>query len=131
RLTEDNVDDVLRDYDLVLDGTDNFPTRYLVNDACVRLGLPEVWASIYRFDAQVAVFWGRPPAGSGVAPVQLRDLFPAPPEPGAVPSCAEGGVLGALCGQVGSVMATEAIKLITGIGDVLLGRVLVLDVLAS
>lgn len=131
RLTEDNVDDVLRDYDLVLDGTDNFPTRYLVNDACVRLGLPEVWASIYRFDAQVAVFWGRPPAGSGVAPVQLRDLFPAPPEPGAVPSCAEGGVLGALCGQVGSVMATEAIKLITGIGEVLLGRVLVLDVLAS
>lgn len=131
RLTEENVDDVLRGYDLVLDGTDNFPTRYLVNDACVRLGLPEVWASIYRFDAQVSVFWGRPPTGSGVDPVQLRDLFPAAPEPGSVPSCAEGGVLGAMCGQVGSVMATEAIKLITGIGDVLLGRVLVLDVLGA
>lgn len=129
RLEPDSVDEVLRDYDLVIDGTDNFPTRYLVNDACVRLGLPEVWGSIFRFDAQVAVFWGRPPAG--VAPVQLRDLFPAPPAPGSVPSCAEGGVLGALCGQVGSLMATEAVKLITGLGEPLLGRVLVLDALAA
>ncbi|WNB87240.1 ThiF family adenylyltransferase [Cellulomonas sp. ATA003] len=129
RLTPDNVDAVLTGYDLVIDGTDNFPTRYAVNDACVRLGLPEVWASVYRFDAQVSVFWGRPP--DGVPAVQLRDLFPAPPPPGSVPSCAEGGVLGALCGQVGSVMAAEAVKLVVGIGEPLLGRVLVLDGLAS
>jgi len=121
--------DLAADYDLVLDGTDNFPTRYLVNDACVRHGLPEVWGSIFRFDAQVAVFWGRPP--DGVEPVQLRHLFPRPPAPGTVPSCAEGGVLGALCGQVGSVMATEAVKLVTGAGRPLLGRVLVLDALAA
>lgn len=125
----DAVDAVLGGYDLVLDGTDNFPTRYLVNDACVRLGLPEVWASVYRFDAMVSVFWGRPPAG--VPAVQLRDLFPTPPAPGTVPSCAEGGVLGALCGQVGTLMATEAVKLLTGVGEPLLGRVLVLDGLAS
>ncbi|MBC7290188.1 MAG: ThiF family adenylyltransferase [Actinotalea sp.] len=130
RLDERTVG-LLGEYDLVLDGTDNFPTRYLVNDACVRLGLPEVWGSVFRFDAQVAVFWGSPPPGSGVAPVQLRDLFPAPPAPGTVPSCAEGGVLGAMCGQVGSVMATEAVKLLTGVGRPLLGRVLVLDALAA
>lgn len=129
RLAPDTVDEVLGGYDLVIDGTDNFPTRYLVNDACVRLGLPEVWGSIFRFDAQVSVFWGRPPAG--VAPVQLRDLFPFPPPPGSVPSCAEGGVLGALCGQVGSLMATEAVKLLTGVGESLLGRVMVLDALAA
>lgn len=128
RLDEGNVD-LLGDYDLVVDGTDNFPTRYLVNDACVRLGLPEVWGSVFRFDAQVTVFWGAPPAG--VPAVQLRDLFPAPPAPGTVPSCAEAGVLGALCGQVGSVMATEAVKLLTGVGEPLLGRVLVLDALAA
>ncbi|HEY3437245.1 MAG TPA: ThiF family adenylyltransferase [Actinotalea sp.] len=130
-LTEQNVDAVLSGYDLVVDGTDNFPTRYLVNDACVRLGLPEVWASVFRFDAQVSVFWGAPPAGSGVHPVQLRDLFPAAPPAGSVPSCAEGGVLGALCGQVGSLMATEVVKLVTGAGDPLLGRVLVLDALSA
>ena len=129
RLTDGNADEVLAGYDLVVDGTDNFPTRYAVNDACVRLGLPEVWGSVLRFDAQVAVFWGRPP--HGVPAVQLRDLFPAPPSPGSVPSCAEGGVLGALCGQVGSVMATEAVKLLTGTGEPLLGRVLVLDALAA
>lgn len=129
RLTAQNADAILSGYDLVVDGTDNFPTRYAVNDACVRLGLPEVWGSVLRFDAQVAVFWGRPP--DGVAPVQLRDLFPAPPPAGSVPSCAEAGVLGALCGQVGSVMATEAVKLITGVGEPLLGRVLVLDALAA
>lgn len=129
RLTADNID-LIAEYDLVVDGTDNFPTRYLVNDACVRLGLPEVWGSVFRFDAQVAVFWGRPPA-PGPAAVQLRDLFPEPPPPDAVPSCAEAGVLGALCGQVGSLMATEAVKLITGVGDPLLGRVLVLDALAA
>jgi len=131
RLTAANVDEVLAGYDLVIDGTDNFPTRYLVNDACVRLGVPLVWGSVFQFDAQVSVFWGRPPAGSGVSAVQLRDLFPAPPPAGSVPSCAEGGVLGALCGQVGSVMATEAVKLITGAGAPLLGVVLVVDGLAG
>ena len=130
RLTAQNVD-ALRDYDLVVDGADNFPTRYLVNDACVRLGLPEVWGSVLRFDAQVAVFWGRPPEGSGFEAVQLRDVFPVPPPEGSVPSCAAAGVLGALCGQVGSLMATEAIKLITGIGRPLIGRIAVLDALAG
>ncbi|GCE77605.1 adenylyltransferase/sulfurtransferase MoeZ [Cellulomonas biazotea] len=127
RLDESNVDDVLRGYDVVVDGTDNFPTRYLVNDACVRLGVPEVWGSVLRYDAQTTVFWGSPPAG--VPAVQLRDLFPAPPPPDTVPSCAEAGVLGALCGQVGSVMATEVVKLVTGLGEPLLGRVLVVDAL--
>jgi molybdopterin/thiamine biosynthesis adenylyltransferase/rhodanese-related sulfurtransferase len=131
RLTDANADEVLGGYDLVVDGTDTFTTRYLVNDACVRLGLPEVWGSVLRMDAQVSVFWGRPPTGTGVAPVQLRDLFPEPPPEGSVPSCSEAGVLGALCGQVGSLMATEAIKLITGAGEPLIGRVLVLDALAS
>ncbi|HYQ74347.1 ThiF family adenylyltransferase [Cellulomonas sp.] len=121
--------DLLADYDVVVDGTDNFPTRYLVADACARLGLPEVWGSVFRFDAQVSVFWGAPPAG--VPGVGLRDLFPEPPEPGTVPSCAEGGVLGAMCGQVGSLMATEVVKLVTGTGRPLLGRVLVLDALAA
>ena len=130
RLTEESVD-LLADYDIVVDGTDNFPTRYLVNDACVRLGLPEVWGSVLRFDAQVAVFWGRPPAGSGVASVQLRDVFPEPPAEGTVPSCAVAGVLGALCGQVGSLMATEVVKLVTGVGTALLGRIAVLDALAG
>ncbi len=128
RLAPENVE-LLTRYDLVIDGTDNFATRYLVNDACVRWGLPEVWGSVLRFDAQVSVFWGRPPVDSGLAAVQLRDLFPEPPEPGSVPSCADAGVLGALCGQVGSLMAVEAVKLITGIGRPLLGRVLVLDAL--
>lgn len=128
RLDETNVG-LLADYDLVLDGTDTFATRYVVNDACVRLGLPEVWGSVLRFDAQVSVFWGSPPAG--VPAVQLRDLFPEPPPEGTVPSCSAAGVLGALCGQVGAVMATEAVKLITGAGEPALGRVLVLDALAA
>jgi adenylyltransferase/sulfurtransferase len=122
RLTSENADEILRGYDVVVDGTDNFPTRYLVNDACVRLGLPEVWGSVLRFDAQTTVFWAR-------AGVQLRDLFPSPPAPDEVPSCAEAGVLGALCGQIGSIMATEVVKLVTGTGEPLLGRVLVVDAL--
>ncbi|WP_028045960.1 ThiF family adenylyltransferase [Cellulomonas sp. URHE0023] len=122
RLTDGNVDAIFSGYDVVVDGTDNFPTRYLINDACVRLGLPEVWGSVLRFDAQTTVFWGR-------AGVQLRDLFPHPPAGDEVPSCAEAGVLGALCGQVGSVMATEVVKLVTGSGESLLGRVLVIDAL--
>jgi molybdopterin/thiamine biosynthesis adenylyltransferase/rhodanese-related sulfurtransferase len=124
RLTAANADEILRAYDVVVDGTDNFPTRYLVSDACERLGLPVVWGSVLRFDAQVSVFWGR-------AGVTLRDLFPAPPPPESVPSCAEAGVVGALCGQVGSVMATEVVKLVTGIGEPLLGRVLVVDALRA
>lgn len=128
RLSAENAD-LLADYDLVIDGTDNFATRYLINDTCVRLGLPEVWGSVLRFDAQVAVFWGRPPGG--VLAVQLRDLFPEPPPPDQVPSCDQAGVLGALCGQVGSLMATEAVKLITGVGTPLLGRVLLIDALRA
>lgn len=124
-----NARDLLGSYDVVLDGTDNFPTRYLVSDVCADLGIPVVWGSILRFDAQVAVFWSRPPAPAPA--VTLRDLFPAPPPPGTTPSCGEAGVLGAMCGQVGSLMATEAVKLITGAGEPLLGRVAVLDALAA
>lgn len=122
RLTADNALDLLAGYDLVLDGADNFSTRYLVSDACAMAGLPEVWGSVLRFDGQVSVFW------SGQGPT-YRDLFPQPPPPGAVPSCAEGGVLGAMCAAVGAVMATETVKLITGAGRSLLGRLLVLDAL--
>jgi molybdopterin/thiamine biosynthesis adenylyltransferase/rhodanese-related sulfurtransferase len=127
-LTAANAEEVLRGYDVVLDGTDNFPTRYLVGDACTALGVPLVWGSVLGFDAQVSVFWSTPPEGEGVV---LRDLFPDPPEPGEVLSCAQAGVLGALCGQVGAVMATEAVKLLTGVGEPLLGRVLVIDSLAG
>jgi molybdopterin/thiamine biosynthesis adenylyltransferase/rhodanese-related sulfurtransferase len=127
RLDAGNAEQLLGGYDVVLDGTDNFTTRYLVNDTCARLGIPLVWASIFQFDAQVSVFWSRPPAP--VAPVTLRDLFPQAPPEGSVPSCAEAGVLGVLCGQVGSVMAAEALKLIAGFGEPLLGRVLVVDAL--
>ena len=125
-----NARDLLSGYDVVLDGTDNFPTRYLVNDICDDLGRPLVWGSILRFDAQVSVFWSRPP-GERYPAVTLRDLFPAPPAPGTTPSCGQAGVLGAMCGQVGSLMAAEAVKLITGSGEPLLGRVAVLDVLAA
>ncbi len=127
RLDESNARDVMGGYHLVLDGTDTFATRYLISDTCAELGVPLVWASVLRFDAQLSVFWSRPPAG--VAPVTLRDLFPEPPAPGSVPSCAEAGVLGALCGMVGSMMATEAVKLVVGAGQVLLGRVAVVDAL--
>ncbi|PFG33940.1 molybdopterin-synthase adenylyltransferase MoeB [Sanguibacter antarcticus] len=127
RLTAANALTVLEGYDLVLDGADNFATRYLVNDACTILGLPYVWGSIFRFQGQMSLFWSAPPAG--VDAVTYRDLFPTPPPPGTVPSCAEGGVLGALCATVGSVMATEAVKLITGTGRTLLGRLAVYDAL--
>ena len=122
RLDTDNVLEIFADYDLILDGTDNFATRYLVNDAAVILGKPYVWGSIYRFEGQVSVFW----AQEGP---QYRDLYPEPPPPGMVPSCAEGGVLGVLCASIGSIMSTEAIKLITGIGDPLIGRLMVYDAL--
>ncbi|MFE3458864.1 adenylyltransferase/sulfurtransferase MoeZ [Nocardiopsis aegyptia] len=122
RLESDNALEIFADYDLILDGTDNFATRYLVNDAAVLLNKPYVWGSIYRFDGQVSVFWNE------YGP-QYRDLYPEPPPPGMVPSCAEGGVLGVLCASIGSVMVNEAIKLITGIGDPLVGRLLIFDAL--
>jgi adenylyltransferase/sulfurtransferase len=131
RLVASNAAEIIGGYDVVIDGTDNFPTRFLVNDTCARLGLPLVWASVLRFDAQLSVFWATPPADSGVTGVHLRDLFPTPPAEGEVPNCADAGVLGALCGQVGSLMATETIKLITGIGSPLIGRVLVIDALSG
>ncbi|MHA7132253.1 molybdopterin-synthase adenylyltransferase MoeB [Oerskovia turbata] len=124
RLDESNVLDVLAGYDVVLDGTDNFATRYLVGDAAEIAGIPCVWGSIFRFQGQVAVFWARPPVGEGVV---YRDVFPEPPPPGTVPDCATGGVLGAMCGTIGSVMATEAVKLVTGAGRTLLGRLAVYD----
>lgn len=127
RLTLDNAADLFAGADLVLDGTDNFETRYAVNDACARLGLPYVWASVYRTQAQVSVFWSAPPAG--FPGTDLRDLFPTPPRPGTVPSCGDAGVLGALTGQVGSMMAAEAVKLICGVGSPLLGRIAFLDLL--
>ncbi len=122
RLDNDNVLDIFSQYDLILDGTDNFATRYLVNDAAVILGKPYVWGSIYRFEGQVSVFW----AEHGP---NYRDLYPEPPPAGMVPSCAEGGVLGVLCATIGSIMVTEAVKLITGIGESLLGRLMVYDAL--
>ncbi|MET4225475.1 molybdopterin/thiamine biosynthesis adenylyltransferase/rhodanese-related sulfurtransferase [Oerskovia enterophila] len=124
RLDADNVLDVLAGYDLVLDGTDNFATRYLVGDAAEIAGIPCVWGSIFRFQGQVSVFWATPPGGQGVV---YRDVFPEPPLPGTVPDCATGGVLGAMCGTIGSVMATEAVKLVTGAGRTLLGRLAVYD----
>lgn len=128
RLTAANALDVLADYDLVLDGTDAFATRYLVSDAAEVLGIPCVWGAIYRFTGQVATFWGAP--SSGVEGVTYRDVFPEPPPSGASPDCATGGVLGAMCGTLGSVMATEAIKLVTGLGETLLGRLATYDALA-
>ncbi|WP_157890987.1 adenylyltransferase/sulfurtransferase MoeZ [Mycolicibacterium goodii] len=126
RLEPDNAVDLFAQYDLILDGTDNFATRYLVNDAAVLAGKPYVWGSIYRFEGQVSVFWEDAPDGLGL---NYRDLYPEPPPPGMVPSCAEGGVLGILCSSIASVMGTEAIKLITGIGEPLLGRLMVYDAL--
>ncbi|MFC8801487.1 ThiF family adenylyltransferase [Promicromonospora sp. NPDC057138] len=128
RLTTANALDVLSGYDLVLDGTDAFATRYLVSDAAEVLGIPCVWGAIYRFTGQVATFWGTPP--DGASGVTYRDVFPDPPPPGASPDCAAGGVLGAMCGTLGSVMATEAIKLVTGAGETLLGRLAMYDALA-
>jgi molybdopterin/thiamine biosynthesis adenylyltransferase/rhodanese-related sulfurtransferase len=122
RLDSSNALDIFRPYDLIVDGTDNFATRYLVNDACVLLGKPYVWGSIYRFDGQASVFW------SEYGPC-YRCLYPEPPPPGMVPSCAEGGVLGVLCASIGSIQVTEAIKVLTGIGEPLVGRLMVYDAL--
>ncbi|MFL6248328.1 MAG: molybdopterin-synthase adenylyltransferase MoeB [Thermoanaerobaculia bacterium] len=124
RLTSENALEILRDYDVILDGTDNFATRYLVNDACMLLGKPNVYGSIFRFDGQVSVF------ATKDGPC-YRCLYPEPPPPGLVPSCAEGGVLGILPGIVGSLQATEAIKLLVGIGETLAGRLLLFDALRT
>ena len=124
RLTPDTVTAVLAGYDLVIDGTDNFDTRYLISDACTLLGLPCVWGSVLEFAGQVSVFW------TGRGPV-YRDLHPAPPPPGSVLSCAEAGVVGAVCAVVGSTMATEAVKVICGVGEPLVGRLFVYDALAA
>jgi adenylyltransferase/sulfurtransferase len=122
QLDTDNALQIFEQYDLIVDGTDNFATRYLVNDACVLLGKPYVWGSIYRFDGQASVFW----AEHGPC---YRCLYPEPPPPGMVPSCAEGGVLGVLCASIGSIQVNEAIKVITGIGDPLVGRLMIYDAL--
>jgi molybdopterin/thiamine biosynthesis adenylyltransferase/rhodanese-related sulfurtransferase len=124
RLTSENALEILRGYDVVLDGTDNFPTRYLVNDACVLLGKPNVYGSVFRFDGQVSVF--ATPDGPC-----YRCLYPDPPPPELVPNCAEGGVLGVLPGVIGTLQAVEAIKLITGAGEVLAGRLLLYDALSA
>jgi sulfur-carrier protein adenylyltransferase/sulfurtransferase len=125
RLDNDNVMSVFEGYDLIVDGTDNFATRYMVNDAAYFLGIPYVWGSIYRFDGQASVF----------APTLVEDapcyrcLYPEPPPPGMVPSCAEGGVLGVLCASIGAIQVNEAIKLLTGIGDPLVGQLMIYDAL--
>jgi adenylyltransferase/sulfurtransferase len=125
RLDNDNVMDVFRGYDLIVDGTDNFATRYMVNDAAYFLGIPYVWGSIYRFDGQASVF---APTLVDDAPC-YRCLYPEPPPPGMVPSCAEGGVLGVLCAAIGSIQVNEAIKLLTGIGDPAVGKLVIYDAL--
>src|SRR3954471_6376832 len=123
RLTSANALDIMRGYDIIVDGTDNFATRYLTNDACVLLGKPNVYGSIFRFDGQASVF--STPDGPC-----YRCLFPSPPPPGSVPSCAEGGVLGVLPGIVGSIQATETLKLILGAGESLAGRLLLIDAMS-
>jgi molybdopterin/thiamine biosynthesis adenylyltransferase/rhodanese-related sulfurtransferase len=122
RLDNSNVKEIFSQYDIIVDGTDNFATRYLVNDACVFLKKPYVWGSIYRFDGQASVFWAE------YGPC-YRCLYPEPPPPGMVPSCAEGGVLGVLCATIGSIQTTEAIKVITGIGEPLIGSLMIYDAL--
>ena len=125
RLDNDNVMAIFEGYDLIVDGTDNFATRYMVNDAAYFLKIPYVWGSIYRFDGQASVF---APTLSDEAPC-YRCLYPEPPPPGMVPSCAEGGVLGVLCASIGSIQVNEAIKLLVGIGDPLVGRLMIYDAL--
>ena len=124
RLDNSNVMEIFSQYDIIVDGTDNFATRYLVNDACVLLKKPYVWGSIYRFDGQASVFWAE------YGPC-YRCLYPEPPPPGMVPSCAEGGVLGVLCATIGSIQTTEAIKVITGVGDPMIGSLIIYDALET
>ncbi|WP_310962386.1 adenylyltransferase/sulfurtransferase MoeZ [Nocardioides terrisoli] len=131
RLDNDNVLEIFEPYDLIVDGTDNFATRYMVNDAAFFLKKPYIWGSIYRFDGQASVFWPtltNEDGSSADAPC-YRCLYPEPPPPGMVPSCAEGGVLGVLCASIGSIQVNEAIKLLTGIGDPLVGKLMIYDAL--
>ncbi|GCD91594.1 adenylyltransferase/sulfurtransferase MoeZ [Nocardioides sp. LS1] len=131
RLDNDNVLQVFEGYDLIVDGTDNFATRYMVNDAAYFLKIPYVWGSIYRFDGQASVFWphAEDENGQSVDAPCYRCLYPEPPPPGMVPSCAEGGVLGVLCASIGSIQVNEAIKVITGIGDPIVGKLMIYDAL--
>jgi sulfur-carrier protein adenylyltransferase/sulfurtransferase len=128
RLTAENALAILKDYDVVADGTDNFPTRYLINDACLLLNKPNVYGSIYRFEGQVSVF--NYVSKKGERGPNYRDLFPTPPPPEMVPNCAEGGVLGVLAGIIGTMQANEVIKVITGIGITLSGRLFIIDTLS-
>jgi adenylyltransferase/sulfurtransferase len=130
RLDNDNVMQIFEGYDLIVDGTDNFATRYMVNDAAYFLKIPYVWGSIYRFDGQASVFWPTLEDADGVSEAPCyRCLYPEPPPPGMVPSCAEGGVLGVLCASIGSIQVNEAIKLLTGIGDPIVGKLMIYDAL--
>ena len=130
RLDNDNVLEIFADYDLIVDGTDNFATRYMVNDAAYFLNKPYVWGSIYRFDGQASVFWPTLSIeGESADAPCYRCLYPEPPPPGMVPSCAEGGVLGVLCASIGSIQVNEAIKLLTGIGEPLVGKLMIYDAL--
>jgi adenylyltransferase/sulfurtransferase len=130
RLDNDNVMQIFEGYDLIVDGTDNFATRYMVNDAAYFLKIPYVWGSIYRFDGQASVFWPTLENVDGVSEAPCyRCLYPEPPPPGMVPSCAEGGVLGVLCASIGSIQVNEAIKLLTGIGDPIVGKLMIYDAL--
>lgn len=125
-LTNDNAISLFNEYDIIVDGTDNFATRYLVNDACVLANKPYVWGAIYRFEGQSSVFWEQAPEGCGL---NYRDLYSVPPPPEMAPSCSEGGVFGVLCASIASIMSTEVLKLILGIGNSLLGRLAVYDAL--
>ncbi|MCB0910382.1 MAG: ThiF family adenylyltransferase [Propionibacteriaceae bacterium] len=132
RLEPGNAAQILGDYDLVVDAVDNYPTRYLVSDVCAGLGVPVVWGAVQTTRAQVSVFWSRPVGTDGPLPgITLRDLYPEPPDPATWVTAAQVGVLGAMCGQVGALMATEAIKLVTGVGEPLFGRLLYLDTMAA
>lgn len=132
RLVDENAEEILAGYDVVVDAVDNYPTRYLISDACSRLGLPVVWGAVLVTRAQVSVFWSRPPqTDGGTAGITLRDLYPEPPDPGTWVTAASVGVLGAMCGQVGAVMACEVIKLVAGAGDLLFGRIWYLDAMTA
>jgi len=128
RLSSENVESIFADYDVIVDGSDNFPTRYLVNDACVKLGLPNVHGSVYRFEGQVSVFW---PAYEPAPGPCYRCLYPEPPPPEMAPSCAEAGVLGVLPGAIGLLEAVETVKILLGLGDPLVGRLLLYDALRA
>lgn len=129
RLTAKNAQEIISQYDVILDGADNFATRYLVSDACELAGVPHVWAAITGFQGQVSVFWGKP--NNDAVPITYRDIFPDLPPVGAVPNCAEGGVLGVMCANVGALMANETVKLLTGIGTPLFGQLARFDALSG